>query len=114
MNSGIFYSLLIILVLAALTYSARLFPFLLFGRGGKIPDIVTYLGGALPPAVMLLLIVYCVRNVDFLTFPYGVPELAGIALALLLYKLTKNNLIAMVFATALFMVLIRVLHPILS
>lgn len=109
MNSGIFYSLLIILVLAVLTFGARIFPFLLFGGGKKVPALVTYLGGALPPAVMILLIVYCIRNVDFLVFPYGIPELSGIALAFLLYKVTKNNLIAMICATALFMVLIRMM-----
>jgi branched-subunit amino acid transport protein AzlD len=101
------YALIIISVMAALTYGARLFPYILFGRGGKVPSIIVYLGNVLPPAVMILLIVYCLRNVVFTTYPYGLPEFIAIAVAALLYKFTKNNLLAIVVGTVLYMIFIQ-------
>ena len=101
-------SALIILLIALLTFGARLFPFAVFGRRGKTPPaMVTYIGNVLPPAVMILLVVYCVKNVRPLEWPHGVPEAVSIAVVVLLYKFTKNNLIAMVGGTALYMVLIQ-------
>ncbi|MDR0853426.1 MAG: AzlD domain-containing protein [Clostridiales Family XIII bacterium] len=108
MNSTI-YALIIIAVMAALTYGARLFPYLLFGRGGKVPPIITYLGNVLPPAVMILLIVYCLRNVVFTVYPHGIPEFLAIAVAAILYKITKNNLLAIVSGTVLYMVFIQLI-----
>ena len=105
-GAGMLSSAFIILLIALLTFGARLFPFAVFGRSGKAPPaMVTYIGNVLPPAVMILLVVYCVKNVKPLEWPYGVPEAVSIAAVALLYKLTKNNLIAMVGGTILYMVL---------
>jgi branched-subunit amino acid transport protein AzlD len=67
------------------------------------------LGAVLPPAVMILLIVYCLRDIDPLRYPWGIPSFASIAAVFALYKLTKNNLIAMIAGTLLFMALLRIL-----
>jgi branched-subunit amino acid transport protein AzlD len=110
MGSGVLiHSLLIVALLAALTYAARLFPYVAFGRRKEIPAVITYIGEVLPPAVMVVLLVYCVRNTDVLHYPYGIPVAAAVGLTFLLYRLTKNNLIAMVCGTALYMVLIRIM-----
>jgi len=101
------YSLFIIILIAILTFGARLFPFVVFGRGGKTPAVVTYIGNILPPAVMIMLVVYCIRHVTPLTWPHGIPELISIAAVVILYKTTKNYLIAMVGGTILYMVLIQ-------
>jgi branched-subunit amino acid transport protein AzlD len=103
------YSLFIIILIAALTFGARLFPFAVFSRGGKTPRVVTYIGNILPPAVMIMLVVYCVKDVRLLSWPHGIPEFISIAVVALLYKFTKNNLIAMVGGTILYMVLIQVI-----
>ena len=101
------YSVFIITLIAALTFGARLFPFVLFSRGGKTPEIVVYIGNMLPPAVMILLVVYCIKNVKPLEWPHGIPELISIAAVAMLYKLTKNSLIAMVGGTILYMLLLQ-------
>lgn len=107
-NSVIIYSIIIIALIAALTFAARLFPYVIFGRGNKVPNLVIYLGEVLPPAVMVLLIVYCIRNISLLIYPYGIPELSAILLTAVLYFLTKNNLISMISGTILYMILIQV------
>ena len=50
-----------IAVMVGVTFLTRFLPFLLFDRGGKPPRIVLYLGRVLPPAIIMMLIIY-VRN----------------------------------------------------
>ena len=105
-GAGVLSSVLIIFLIALLTFGARFFPFAVFGRSGKTPPaMVTYIGNVLPPAVMILLVVYCVKNVRPLEWPYGIPEAVSITAVALLYKFTRNSLIAMVGGTILYMVL---------
>lgn len=106
-SSVMLYSILIIALIAVLTYAARLFPYIIFGRGNKIPDMIIYLGEVLPPAVMILLIVYCIRNISVFVYPFGIPEFSAILLTIILYLLVKNNLIAMISGTVLYMILIQ-------
>ena len=54
-----------IAVMAVVTFLTRALPFLLFGRGNRAPRVVLYLGKYLPPAVIAMLIVYCLRGVSF-------------------------------------------------
>jgi len=103
------YSVFIIVFIAILTFGARFFPFALFSRGGKPPAVVAYIGNILPPAVMIMLVVYCVKNVTPAAWPHGIPEAISIAAVVLLYKLTKNSLAAMVVGTILYMFLIQVI-----
>lgn len=103
----IIYSIIIIALIAVLTYAARLFPYVIFGRGNKIPDMVIFLGEVLPPAVMVLLIVYCIRNISIFAYPYGIPEFSAILLTVILYLTVKNNLAAMISGTVLYMILIQ-------
>ncbi|MCB6367805.1 AzlD domain-containing protein, partial [Intestinibacillus massiliensis] len=58
--------LIMIAALAAGVMITRFVPFVLFPENRKVPKTVEYLGSVLPPAVIALLVVYCLRNVDFL------------------------------------------------
>ena len=59
-----------VIVMALVTYLTRALPFLLFGRGGRPPKPVLYLGRVLPPAIIAMLIVYCLRDTTF-SLPAG-------------------------------------------
>ena len=48
------------------TMLTRFLPFLVFGRGKETPKYIQYLGKILPAAVFGLLVVYCLKNVNFL------------------------------------------------
>ncbi len=102
------YILGITLVMSAVTLLSRALPFLLFDRGGEPPRWVRYLGAVLPPAIMALLIVYCLRNVRFTAGSHGIPELACIALAALLHLKKGNVLLSIFGATVVYMVLVQV------
>ncbi|HJA49569.1 MAG TPA: branched-chain amino acid transporter permease [Candidatus Agathobaculum intestinipullorum] len=96
-----------ILVAAVCTFATRVAPFLLFNGKKPIPPIVRYLGEALPPAVIALLVVYCVKNVNWLAAPHGAPELLCIAVTAVLHIWKRNNLLSIGAGTVLYMYLVQ-------
>lgn len=101
------HTLLIILVMTLVTLLTRALPFLLFDHGDQPPRWITYLGNVLPPAIMALLVVYCLRNIDFLSGAHGLPELICVAVAALLHLWKGNTLVSIFGATALYMALVQ-------
>ena len=55
------YPIAVIGVIAVVTWVLRAFPFLLFGNR-PLPKVIRYLGKALPPAIMTVLVIYCLRD----------------------------------------------------
>lgn len=100
-------SVLIILVIAAVTFLTRALPFLIFPDCDRTPSLVFYLGKVLPPAIIGMLIVYCMKDVSVSAFPFGVPELISIAVVAALHVWKRNNLISILTGTALYMVLVQ-------
>ena len=105
---SIVHNLLIIGVIALVTLFTRALPFLLFDHGERPPRWVTYLGQVLPPAIMALLVVYCLRNIDLLAGNHGLPQLICVAVAALLHLWKGNTLVSIFGATALYMALVRI------
>ena len=92
MNGETTRDLLLILVMAVVTFATRLLPFLLFDRGEEPPKAVLYLGRVLPPAVIAMLIVYCLKGVSFATPAGWVPALLASAAALELGEVAVETL----------------------
>lgn len=101
------HDILIIVVAAAVTALVRFLPFWLFARKGEPPKWVTYLGKVLPPAVMSVLIIYCLRNVNFLGGSHGIPELLCLGVAIGLHAWKGNVLLSIGGSTVLYMVLVQ-------
>ena len=100
--------ILTIAVCAAATMLTRFLPFLVFGsRGGKVPEVVEYLGRTLPAAMMGLLVVYCFKNVTWLSGAHGAPELLASAAVVGLHLWKRNVLFSIAGGTALYMVLVQ-------
>ena len=97
-----------IAVMAMMTILTRYIPFLLFDRKGNPPKIVLYLGRVLPPAIIMMLIIYCLRNVSFTSGSHGIPELVCVAVAAVLHWWKGNNLLSIFTATVLYMFLVQV------
>ena len=97
-----------IAVMAVVTFLTRYIPFLLFDRKGNPPKIVLYLGRVLPPAIIMMLIIYCLRNVSFTSGSHGIPELVCVAVAAVLHWWKGNNLLSIFTATVLYMFLVQV------
>ena len=100
-------TLVSIAVMAVVTFLTRALPFLLFDRGDHPPKVVLYLGRVLPPAIIAMLIVYCLKEVSFAALGGWVPPLiAGLA-AVVLHIWKGNDLVSIFGATVLYMVMVQ-------
>lgn len=100
-------SLLIVVAASLTTAFVRFIPFLLFDHGKEPPKWIKYLGDVLPPAIMSVLLIYCIRNVNFAANPHGIPELLCIAVAVCLHIWRNNVLLSIGVSTVLYMVLVQ-------
>ena len=96
-----------ILVIALGTMLTRFLPFLLFPAGKPTPKLVQKLERILPAAVFGLLIVYCLKNVSFLSGSHGLPELISIALVTALHLWKRQTLLSIAAGTVCYMLLIQ-------
>ena len=100
-------SFLIILLVALTTFATRVAPFLIFPKGKEIPKTIQYLGKVLTPAIIGMLVVYCLRNTAILSVPHGIPELIAVVVVAVLHVWKRNNLLSIGVGTVLYMVLIQ-------
>ena len=105
MNTG--YILAVIALMAAVTILTRALPFLLFDRGQTPPRVILYLGRVLPPAVMAMLVVYCLRGVDFTAVSGWAPQVIAVAAVVGLHEWKHNTLLSIFGGTILYMVLVQ-------
>lgn len=101
------YSALLIAVVAIVTVLLRVLPFLVFGGKRKTPEIVTYLGKVLPYAIMGMLVVYCLKDVSFTEFPFGIPEIIASSAVVILHLWKRNTLISVGGGTAIYMLMVQ-------
>ncbi|MEJ8733933.1 branched-chain amino acid transporter permease [Mediterraneibacter sp. ICN-202921] len=101
-------SILIILVVSVTTFCTRVVPFLVFPKGKKIPAVVEYLGKVLTPAVIGMLVVYCLKDTAIAASPHGMPEAAAVLAVAVLHIWKRNNLLSIGVGTVLYMFLIQV------
>ncbi len=100
-------TMVIILAVTLGTQITRWLPFLMFPENKQPPKVVLYLGRVLPPAMMGLLVVYCFKNVSWLSGSHGVPELLAVAAVVILHLWKKNVLLSIAGGTALYMILVQ-------
>lgn len=108
-----------IAVMAIVTFLTRALPFLLFDRGDYPPKLVLYLGRVLPPAVIAMLIVYCLKSnilaveanltslLDPAVLSQWLPALVSVAVVVILHVWKHNNLLSIFGGTILYMVLVQ-------
>ncbi|MEF9941169.1 MAG: branched-chain amino acid transporter permease [Lachnospiraceae bacterium] len=101
-------SFLIIVVVALTTFATRVTPFLFFPKGKEIPHMVQYLGKVLTPAVIGMLVIYCLKSTPVLESPHGLPEIIAVVSVVILHVWKRNNLLSIGVGTALYMFLIQV------
>lgn len=102
------HSIEIIAVAAIVTFIIRTIPFVAFGGKREVPVTVTYLGKVLPPAIMVILVIYCIKGIHLLSGSHGIPELLSIAVVTALYVWKRNTLLSIAVGTILYMILVQV------
>lgn len=99
--------LITILMISLGTMSMRFLPFLIFPAGKPTPKYIQYLGKVLPGAVFGMLVIYCLKTVSVTSFPFGIPELIGIAVTALLHLWKKQMILSMGAGTIVYMLLVQ-------
>lgn len=99
------YSLLLIAIMGAVTQMIRFLPFAVFAKG--TPKPILYLGKVLPPAIMAMLVVYCLRNTSFTGVSHGIPEAASVVLVVALHKWRHSTLLSIIGGTVCYMLLVQ-------
>jgi len=94
--------------ISLITFFTRIFSFVVFKKLNS-SNSISIIEKYIPPAVMMLLLIYCLKNIDFTIEPHGVPEILGVFTAIIFQYKFKNPLIAIFGATGLYMFLIRII-----
>ena len=89
------------------TAATRFLPFVLFPEKKQHPKIISYLSLTIPPAMMGLLVVYCLKGTSISTFPHGLAELIAVCGTVGLHLWKRNVLLSIGVGTVLYMVLVQ-------
>jgi branched-subunit amino acid transport protein AzlD len=101
-------SLIVLAIMAVITFASRLLPFLLFGHNHP-PRWVATVETVLPPLVLYLLVFYSLSSISWRTMPYGIPALAGVFITVLAHRWKHSALLSILSGTVVYMVLTRLL-----
>lgn len=103
------YIIMVIAVMSIVTTLLRFLPFIIFDHGEQLPKWISYLGKVLPPAIMSMLLVYCLRNVDIVQGNHGLPELMCVGVAMLIHNWKRNTLLSIGVSTLLYMIMMHIM-----
>jgi branched-subunit amino acid transport protein AzlD len=106
MVNNLAYMTGVIAITALVTWLTRALPFLIFGKR-RLPQTIEYLGKVLPSAIMVILVFYCVRNINLTQYPYGMAEIISSIAVILTQMWRKNKYLAIIVGTVCYMILIR-------
>ena len=100
-------SAVLVAVMAIVTMLLRFLPFLVFRK--EPPAYITYLGKVLPPAIIGMLVIYCLKDVSLTVRPFGAPELLSVACVAGVQAWKRNSLVSILAGTVVYMLLIRLM-----
>lgn len=91
------------------TMATRFIPFMIFNENRRTPAFILYLGKFLPSAVFGMLVIYCLKNVEFLQGNHGAPELLAILVTGALHVWKRQMLLSIAGGTIFYMILLHVM-----
>lgn len=99
---------LAIIVMSAVNYFTRVFPFIFFLKK-EPPAYISFIEKYFPSVIMTILIIYTLKDIDFTSMPYGTKELGSILFTALLHLTLKNYLVSIFSGTLFYMFLVQYL-----
>ena len=98
---------------ATITFALRSVPFAVLRplRGSRL---IGYLGVHMPAGIMVILVVYLLRDVTFDRSPYGLPEATSLFVTVGLYVWRRNGVLGILAGTALYVLLVNAVPPLAS
>lgn len=95
-----------IVTMSLITCFVRVLPFLVFSRG-KTPEFIIRLGKILPFAIMGMLVVYCLKDMNFSSAGSFAPGAIASAVVVISYVIKKNTLLSIILGTVCYMLLVQ-------
>ncbi|KJK55889.1 branched-chain amino acid transporter permease [Saccharothrix sp. ST-888] len=92
------YLLVGLAVILAVTFCLRAAPFAVLGRL-RDSALVAFLATTMPTGVMVILVVYTLRDLDLTIRPYGLPAALGVAVTAALHLWRRSALLSIVAGT---------------
>ena len=106
------YIISAVIIAALATFATRVIPFLLFHK--KEPSkLIKYIELNMPLMIMVILIFYALKDVKWESYPYGLPELFGVTIAISLHLIFKNALLSIFIATLSYMFFVQYLFKLI-
>jgi branched-subunit amino acid transport protein AzlD len=99
------YLILFIVVMTIATVTTRLLPFVIFQKQSNHPMVI-YLAKYTPPMIMSILVLYVLKNVDFVSTS-SLNTLFAIFVTVVTHIWKKNSLLSIFTGTFLYMYLIQ-------
>lgn len=96
-----------ILLPAVCTFLLRALPFLLFSGGRRMPPWLHRLGSSLPPVIMVVLVVYCVKDAFLEPRTMLLPTALAVAVVAVSYHWKHHTLLSIAAGTAVYMLLLH-------
>ncbi len=107
MTDATIHSILLVLVMALVSFLLRAFPFFVFSGKRETPKFVLYLGKVLPFAIIAMLVVYCVKDISFDDVSHFLPYIIAGAVVVLLHIWRRNTLLSILAGTLSYMALVQ-------
>lgn len=106
MDISVTKSVSIIVVCSLVTFLTRYLPFLLFNSGkNEVPKLVLYLGEVLPPAVIAVLVIYCLKDTVLTDIMVLLPQLISVVAVFILHIWKKHYLLSIGVGTLCYVIL---------
>src|SRR5689334_1713783 len=99
MTMNVTQQIIMIAMVVLGTMFTRFLPFIVFPSGKPTPDYIQYLGKVLPSAVIGLLVIYCFKDVSFLSGSHGIPEMIGVGVVAMLHFWKRKMLLSIAGGT---------------
>lgn len=98
---------MIIFIVAIVTLLTRALPFLIFKDKDKTPRIILELGQVLPMALIAMLVVYCLKDINLLADNHGLPYILSVISVIVLQAWIKNTYLSIGLSTLFHMFLLQ-------
>ena len=100
-------TLIIMLAIALATIITRFLPFWFFPDNNPVPPFIARLGRSIAPAMMGLLLVFCLKSVDIKNASQSLATGLALVVIALLHTWKRNALLSIACGTLVYVIFIR-------
>ncbi len=97
------HSAVLVGVMAIFSFLLRALPFILVRK--EPPKFIAYLGKVLPPAIIGMLVIYCLKDINLTVKPFGLPEIIACLGVVIVHVWRRNSIISIIAGTTIYILI---------